>query len=63
MRSARHSDRVPTAIVMSPDLYDRLQDPALGSLWSAPKRDRLFGVPVEIDPQASGWALRAETAA
>jgi hypothetical protein len=40
------------------ELHDRLHEPALSHLWSSPKREALFGVPVEVDPQAQGWAVR-----
>ena len=60
LRSIRRDGQSPEAIVLSPGLYYRLQDPALGYLWTSPKRDALFDVPVEVDPQVEGWAVRVE---
>jgi hypothetical protein len=42
---------------MGPQLYRQLQDEALGYLWEDPRRSTLFGIPIEIDPEVTGWTI------
>ena len=58
LRTARREGQVPEAIVLSPELRDKLQSAALRYVWSVPKADLLFGVPVEVHLDAEGWTVR-----
>ena len=41
------------------ELHERLQGASFGYFdWSTPDLDDLFGVPVEVDANAEGWAVR-----
>lgn len=58
LRAARRSGQTPEAVLLSPELHDQLQAPALSYIWSSPARDVLFDVPVKVDQQTKGWAIR-----
>ncbi len=59
LRAARRAGQVPEAIVLSPELHDKLHTATLRYVWSAPKPDSMFGVPVEIHANVEEWAIRA----
>ena len=58
LRTARRNGQIPETIVLSPDLFEQFQIPALRYLWSSPKQDAMLGVLVEVDASQKGWALR-----
>lgn len=58
LRAARREARTPETIVLSLMLYEQLRAAPLSYLWGPPRRDTLFGLPVVVDPEVTGWRLR-----
>ena len=58
LRAARRDGKVPEAVVLSPTAHEQLQTVALRYVWSVPKPHSMFGVPVEVDANVEGWAVR-----
>ena len=58
LRTHRRSGQQIEAVVLCPELYRDLQARALQYLWSDPGRRVMLEVPVEIDPNITGWTLR-----
>jgi hypothetical protein len=58
LRAARRAGKVPQTIVLSLELHEHLQSPAVSYLWDSPKRDVLFGLPIEVDAGTEGWKVR-----
>jgi hypothetical protein len=59
LRAARRQGKLPEAVILSPDLRDQLQSATIGIMErNTAKPDLLLNVPVEVDPQAEGWAVR-----
>ena len=61
VRAERRFGRSPQAIVLSPELNQRLKDRAFGNLWTDREQTELLGLPVRIDPGAAGWSFAAES--
>ena len=59
LRAARRFGETPEAVVLSPALRDQLQRATVGIfVWDSSETDLLFNVPVEVEPQATGWSIR-----
>ena len=56
LHAARERGETPVAIVMGSDIAPIFRQAGIGG-WSY-GRSELFSLPVELDSQAEGWAIR-----
>ena len=58
LRAARRAGQTPEAIILSPELGNRLQTGTLYYVRRASTPCSMFDVPVEIDADIEGWTIR-----